>query len=167
MPWIQSSYAKILVITQSSGMGKSKTVDTIARERILFPLCMREDLGENSFGAWHGQLYINCSLMSKNLAFPPSDNAVRDFFLRAPSAGERDRCKNYMRAFLVSLFDAVRAQIIEKCKTPGRKMKYQELATHFYDYFLDQDMRNTFYGAVIAESEHRGTADQKEASDAL
>jgi hypothetical protein len=44
-------YAKIIPVAQSSGTGKSKTVDKIATERIVFPLCLREDLGENYFGA--------------------------------------------------------------------------------------------------------------------
>jgi hypothetical protein len=46
-------------------------------------------------------------------------------------------------------------------------MKYQELAKHFYDYFLDQDKRNSFYRTVIKESERRSRASQKESSDAL
>jgi hypothetical protein len=44
-------YAKIIPVAQSSGTGKSKTVDMVAMERILFPLCLRESLGENFFGA--------------------------------------------------------------------------------------------------------------------
>lgn len=50
-------YAKILPIAQSSGTGKSKTVDRAAMERVLFPICLRENLGENYFGAKH-ELYI-------------------------------------------------------------------------------------------------------------
>jgi hypothetical protein len=48
---IEESYAKIIPIAQSSGMGKSKTVDRVATERILFPICLREDIGKDSFGA--------------------------------------------------------------------------------------------------------------------
>jgi hypothetical protein len=47
---IQNNYAKILPVTQSSGTGKSKTVDRIAEERILIPLCLREGL-DQGFGA--------------------------------------------------------------------------------------------------------------------
>jgi len=43
--------AKIVPVVQSSGTGKSKTVDKIATERILFPLCIREHVGMNFFGA--------------------------------------------------------------------------------------------------------------------
>jgi hypothetical protein len=48
---IQHNYAKIIPIAQSSGTGKSKTVDKVATERILFPICLREDIGKNYFGA--------------------------------------------------------------------------------------------------------------------
>jgi hypothetical protein len=48
---IQYNYAKIIVVTQSSGTGKSRTVDKTATERILLPLCLREYLGKIYFGA--------------------------------------------------------------------------------------------------------------------
>ena len=48
---VQNNYAKIIPITQSSGTGKSKTVDKVAMERILFPMCLREDIGKKYFGA--------------------------------------------------------------------------------------------------------------------
>lgn len=47
---IMDNYSKIVPVTQSSGTGKSKTVDRIAEERILIPLCLREDLSRG-FGA--------------------------------------------------------------------------------------------------------------------
>ena len=48
---VQQNYAKIIAIIQSSGTGKSKTVDEIAKTRVLFPLCLREEIGEKYFGA--------------------------------------------------------------------------------------------------------------------
>ena len=48
---VAKNYAKIIPITQWSGTGKSKTVDKIATLRILLPLCLREDLAKNHFGA--------------------------------------------------------------------------------------------------------------------
>jgi hypothetical protein len=45
-----TNYAKLVPVTQSSGTGKSKTVDKIATERILFPLCLRENIGLDCFG---------------------------------------------------------------------------------------------------------------------
>jgi hypothetical protein len=48
---VESNYAKIIPITQSSGTGKSKTVDAIDMKRITFPMCIRENLGNDAFGA--------------------------------------------------------------------------------------------------------------------
>jgi hypothetical protein len=47
------NYAKIIPIIQSSGTGKSRTVDNVGRQRILFSMCLREDLGKNLFGSSH------------------------------------------------------------------------------------------------------------------
>ena len=47
---VQQHYAKIVLIAQSSGTGKSRTVDKVSTIRILFPLCLREHLGDNYFG---------------------------------------------------------------------------------------------------------------------
>jgi hypothetical protein len=44
-------YVKLVAVAQSSGTGKSKTVDKITMERIAFPLCLRESLGPNYYGA--------------------------------------------------------------------------------------------------------------------
>jgi len=46
-----SDCAKILPVVQSSGVGKSKTMDKIATERIVLPLCLREYIGRSYFGA--------------------------------------------------------------------------------------------------------------------
>jgi hypothetical protein len=45
-----SGSAKLVPVVQSSGTGKSRTVDKIATERILFPLCLRENIGPDYFG---------------------------------------------------------------------------------------------------------------------
>lgn len=47
---IDADYAKIVPVAQSSGTGESKTVDRIAKEWILIPLCLREDI-DRGFGA--------------------------------------------------------------------------------------------------------------------
>ncbi len=61
---IERHYAKIIPVAQSSGTGKSRAVDRIATERILIPMCLREDLGADYFGASRGlclQLRLNSS----------------------------------------------------------------------------------------------------------
>ena len=47
------NYAKIIPIIQSSGTGKSRTVDNVGKQRILFPICLRENLGKDLFGSSH------------------------------------------------------------------------------------------------------------------
>jgi len=47
---IDANYAKIIPVAQSSGTGKSKTVDRFTKEWILIPLCLCEDL-DRDFGA--------------------------------------------------------------------------------------------------------------------
>ena len=47
---VEQHYAKVLPVAQSSGTGKSKSMDMIARQRITFPFCLREDLGNDYFG---------------------------------------------------------------------------------------------------------------------
>ena len=51
---LSRNYAKIMAIVQSSGTGKSKTVEMVGKERILLPLCLREELGDNVYGASYG-----------------------------------------------------------------------------------------------------------------
>jgi hypothetical protein len=46
---IAENYAKIIPIAQSSGTGKSKTVDQVAKQQILFPLCLCEHIGSRYF----------------------------------------------------------------------------------------------------------------------
>jgi len=47
---VKKNYANIIPIAQSLGTGKFKTVDRIATEWILFPLCLHESLGKIYFG---------------------------------------------------------------------------------------------------------------------
>jgi hypothetical protein len=49
----ERNYAKMIPIIQSSGTGKSRTVDNVGKERVLFPMCLREDLGKDLFGPSH------------------------------------------------------------------------------------------------------------------
>jgi hypothetical protein len=47
---IGSQCGKIIPVTQGSGTGKSKTMKKVGEERIMFSLCLREDLGKKYFG---------------------------------------------------------------------------------------------------------------------
>ncbi|KAM6495131.1 hypothetical protein JOM56_009754 [Amanita muscaria] len=121
---------KIVPVTQSSGTGKSKTIDKIATERILLPICLRENLDEQYF------------------AYPLTDTAVRDHFLNAPSTKEEWECKAYFRAFLSSLFTSARYQAQNFYKTNAR-VPYTSIAKQFYTFFGSTISRNRFYQSVI------------------
>ena len=44
------NYAKNIPFAQSSGIGKSKTMEKVATEQIPLPMCPHEDTGEKHFG---------------------------------------------------------------------------------------------------------------------
>ena len=46
---VAQNYAKVVILVQSSGTGKFKTVDKITTEQILFPLCLHKSHSKNYF----------------------------------------------------------------------------------------------------------------------
>jgi len=100
-------------------------------ERILFPICLREDLGEKFF------------------AYPLPDKAVRDHFADAPDVTNEANCKAYIRSFLSSLFASVLDQA-SKLFPSDSTQKYETLAKTFYDFFADSSQRDVFYRTVVA-----------------
>ncbi|KLO17713.1 hypothetical protein SCHPADRAFT_936903 [Schizopora paradoxa] len=81
-------YARYTAIVQSSGMGKSRAVDELAKTHLAIPLCLRN---ANARG------------------FPPSDNQVRDYLTGklAEERGGHHEWATYIRvsAFLGTLFE--------------------------------------------------------------
>ncbi|KAF8512928.1 hypothetical protein BU17DRAFT_95797 [Hysterangium stoloniferum] len=132
---VEQSYAKIIPIAQSSGTGKSKTVDVVAMERILFPMCLREELGKNYF------------------AYPLSDTAVRNYFYLAPGTADEVRCKAYIRSFLSSLFASAHLEVQQLI--PMGTKTYVQMAKLFYDLFANPLRRMRFYEVVVKNAETR------------
>jgi hypothetical protein len=144
-------YVKVIPVTQSSGTGKSRTVDKIATERILIPLCLRESLGHNYFGAQYACYYMfGQRSMTSNTAFPPADIVIRDHLIHAPGTGYEIECKEYLRSFLCSLFTSVHL-LAERLLPEGGKVTYTHLAKTFYT-FKDASQRNVFYKGVIEKA---------------
>ena len=139
---------KVVPVVQSSGTGKSKTVDKIATERILIPLCLRENLGENYFGAQYAYHVFGQRLMTSNPAYPPTDIVVRNHLLHAPSTSQENDCKEYLRSFLRSLFISVHHQA-KRLFPEDKTVTYAHLAKTFYDFFKDPNQRDGFYKQVI------------------
>jgi hypothetical protein len=81
-------------------------------------------------------------------AYPPTDIAVRDHLLHAPSTSRERDCKEYLRSFLWSLFASV-DRLAKQLLPAGEKVTYLDLATTIYDFFKDPHQRVEFYKYVI------------------
>lgn len=73
-------YAHFCSIVQSSGMGKSRTVDELGKEHFSIPLNLRD---EKSTGIFRSHIII--SFMTNIICcifpgYPPADHMVRNFF---------------------------------------------------------------------------------------
>jgi hypothetical protein len=142
-----NNYAKILPVTQSSGTGKSKIVDEVAKQRILFPLCLREDVGQEYFGE---RISDSCIQITQiwHPAYPPADTAVRDYLQSAPSVDEEIACNEYLRTFFHSLFVQALDQATRFFLASEPKVPYATMARKFYDFF--ETNRKPFHSAVLA-----------------
>jgi len=148
---IELNYAKLIPIVQSSGMGKSKTADQVATERILFPICLRENIGKNYFGAYHGFSIVGGGSITFAPAYPPTDQVVRDHLMSAPATTKEVGTKQYFRSFLSSLFETARLQVVRLF--PNNKLyDYAYMVKAFYDLFADPSQRNCFYESVISNA---------------
>ena len=68
--------------------------------------------------------------------------------MNAPSAGE-ERCTEYFRAFLRSLFTVALEQAKILFPTNQKKLPYLSMAKTLYDFFADGSNRSDFYDTVI------------------
>ena len=142
------NYCKILPIAQSSGMGKSKTVDKVARERILLPMCLREDIGKDCFGAYHVLRIVDGNSSTYAPAYPLSDKKVREYFDLAPSTSGEARCKQHLRAFLSSLF-TLALDLFKKLLPGNNKVSYAKIVEVIYKFFANTSNRDEFYEDVV------------------
>ncbi|KIL66650.1 hypothetical protein M378DRAFT_10017 [Amanita muscaria Koide BX008] len=131
---IERKHTNIVPIVQSSGTGKSKTVDEVAKMRILFPLCIREHIGEICF------------------AYPPTDRVVHDHLLRAVGTKNVGKCKQYFRSFLSALFTLAHLQG-QKLFPGGKKVSYESMVMTFRGFFAEPLQRIEFYEAVVRKAQ--------------
>ncbi|KAF7420956.1 hypothetical protein PC9H_011475 [Pleurotus ostreatus] len=90
----EQSYAPILPMIQSSGMGKTRALYEIGKKRIVIHCCFRENDS------------------SVFMSYPPPDVALRDYLLKAPSPQDNEgSCKAYIQAIFYALFKSVLAVI--------------------------------------------------------
>jgi hypothetical protein len=141
----ETNYAKIMPIAQSSGKGKSKTVDMVAMERILLPLCLREDIGKKYYGLWHEFWIVDA-------AYPPTDVIVCEYFAHAPSTIREADCKQHIRSFLSSLFAQAHLQAQQLFPPSKERLTYAYMAKAFHQFFAISLQRHRFYEAVVARA---------------
>jgi hypothetical protein len=140
----QGGYSAIGTIIQSSGYGKSRMVDQVARQVFTLPFNLRDpaedDAGGTSLWLLYVKLNYSCSI---GLAFPPSDIAVRNYFLP-------DNQKNgFIRVdvlFFISLFTTV----IQTLDEPSfNKLSGSEFVQPWKEYLDADSNRASLYGKAI------------------
>lgn len=146
------NYAKLMPIVQSSGTGKFKTANQVATERILFPICLRESIGEQYFGVYHGFWIVGGGSITFAPAYPPTDKVVCDHLTFAPATTKEGKCKQYLREFLSSLFATARLQVDRLFPPNNGLYDYAYMVKAFYDLFADPSQRNVFYENVIVNA---------------
>lgn len=143
----ENNYAKILPVTQSSGTGKSKTVDEVAKERILFPLCLREDIGLEYFGEENLYTFFESHSIWQ-IAYPPTDTEVREYLLHPQSASKAD-CMEHFKVFFIALFIEAH-ELATELFSESSRTSYSRMADRFYKFFEEERM--SFYQAVVARA---------------
>lgn len=127
-------------------------MDKIATERILFPLCIREHVGKNFFGAQPRFWRVDGRSTVFALAYPPADSAVWIHLIQAPCTTDVVGCRLYIRSFLSSLFASACLQV-ENLLPPNKKVTYAHMAKVFYDFFARPSLRMGFYEGVVKNAQ--------------
>jgi hypothetical protein len=148
-------YNHSIAIIQSSGMGKSRLVDSIATMKFCFPFNIRDP--EQQFGS----VLVVFGNRNSDLccpAYPPSDHNVYFYFLGPQDRTTNDASLEYKYlAFFVALFENAVPELQAALKQipasdgsiPERWRKY--LAIGATEYAVGPN-RKKFYGKVIEDS---------------
>ncbi|PCH43322.1 hypothetical protein WOLCODRAFT_103392 [Wolfiporia cocos MD-104 SS10] len=123
----RNSYANHLPIIQSSGTGKSRMVDEMAKLIFTIPFCIRDPHDES------------------NIQFPQADKEVAEFLLRNSNARYQDVKLLYL-IFFEHLFVRVQ-EIIEQDFPIDRYTDESDLARAWWEYLLTE--RTSLYTTVI------------------
>ncbi|KAL0958082.1 hypothetical protein HGRIS_000258 [Hohenbuehelia grisea] len=125
----ETTYVNYIVMFNSSGTGKSRVTDEIAKEHLMIPMCLR---GKDTNG------------------YPPPDIAVRDFLLGTTTQGDAYAASI---AFFEALFLHL-ARVLED--EEFRELSYVEVA-HLFRLRMTENMsirshnkwRQEFYAEVV------------------
>lgn len=120
-------YANIGSIIQSSGTGKSRLVDEVAKTVFTFPFNVRNP--------------------EEVSAFPPSDPDIRTFFLSQTSY---DSIRRRNLCFLQSLFAGTLEQLCQDVQS--KALKDVELARWWRGWLAEGENRKEFYRRIISKA---------------
>jgi hypothetical protein len=150
-------YNHSIAIIQSSGMGKSRLVDSIAKKKFCFPFNIRESIGKGQYSSFlivlgNPKSDLRCP------AYPPSDTNVHSYF-RGPSFRIPDddaHLESRYLAFFTALFRHAASKLetalseISEGSISERWRQY--LAIGASEWFVGRNRRN-FYDTVLEEAE--------------
>jgi hypothetical protein len=144
-------YAHFSAIVQSSGMGKSRTVDELAKDFFVIPLNLR--VATSTGGCDFYSRYIRLCL-DPSSGYPPADHSVREY-LHSP--GSKDVTYDRVCAFLEALFSytAIKlrdldgltsyvelAKKFRLCMTKGQRMAgHNKFREDFYSHVIEMARR--------------------------
>ena len=146
----ENVYAYSAAIVQSSGMGKSRTVDELAKTHFVIPMNLRDAASSGAFFSFllGSILSLNCLTA---LGFPPADDELRNFLTR-----ESTRGKSYDQAcaFLEALFQHT-ATILRQLhpqpqSVPEAAQRFRKLMTEGQNMLTGHNRyRRGFYKQVV------------------
>jgi hypothetical protein len=150
-PKNEKVYARYTSIVQSSGMGKSRTIDELGKHHFVIPMNLRSATST-------GVHYFLSSMLRESRSFicggfPPADHAVRDFLCKANTQADayRSSC-----AFLQALFNKTAKMVREefnKRDSSDIARVFRELMTKGQTMQKHNSFRESFYGDIVSQSE--------------
>jgi hypothetical protein len=92
-------YARILPIVQSSGMGKSRMIDQLAKARLVLPLNLRKGYQGKDLFHFLVLNFIQCAW----IGYPAPDGEVREWLSKPDNT--KYECRIRFTAFLTAIFE--------------------------------------------------------------
>jgi hypothetical protein len=149
-------YAHYAAIVQSSGMGKSRTVDELAKDHFVIPLNLREATSSGGCRPGSG-IHGTRPRVNSSSGYPPADHSVRDYLI---TAGSRDIAYDRASAFLEALLKhttAVLCGLDNSLDYVGCAREFRVWMTNGQKMTGHNQFREDFYKKVIAQAKQLET----------
>jgi len=150
-PADDSAYKHYAAIVQSSGMGKSRTVDELAKDHFVIPLNLREAKSTGACGL--SPLGSRDSALIFLSGYPPPDHRVHEYLTTAQAGSQHA----YIRA--VAFLGALFQHTAETLPDPKSSLDYVRFARRFRSLMTEgqkmmecNQFRVNFYNRVIEKA---------------